>query len=542
MKKNSKYQLSFFEKKAENLFSKAGKNFWPVTLLFFCISVLLMVFYKPQIFSRPLEHDALFYLIKALEFNNGFWQPIHFQSEGWPLFLAGFLKIFNVENITEGMLWTRYISLVLMAACIFPFALIAKKILGKKNLITALIVFSLCTTFLHNAAFGNTESLFIFLCLFFVLFLIESREKTSKFLFATAIAALAWYVRPNGIFLLIPLIWIGYENFKSKKLNTRQLLTAILVFMIFVGPHIFLRVYYYGNVFDFGVNSKYWVDSPAQIWPENIKPMSLISFISESGFAEFFSRLIYGIITIFRQLIQIFGEFWSIFFLLGGVFFALIKKDKQVNILTITVLVFIVGFVPVWQVYGVPRHLFVLIPFVYLVALRMFVELIGSIKNKNLVMGIFLLWYTAINFPIITIMEFNKAPNKFERPVVRDEWIDWTLENVEGNIIIGHKKRVAIYLKQIENIGFPGELSETVNELNFKIYLPEYYLNMEEAWQQFPEKKIKYLFIEEESVLELPYLQEVYSEKWRSKFKLVKSYNGSADLYFPRMDIFEVRY
>lgn len=97
-------------------------------------------------------------------------------------------------------------------------------------------------------------------------------------------------------------------------------------------------------------------------------------------------------------------------------------------------------------------------------------------------------------------------------------------------------------MKYIEQNGLSGNFEETKRKVSINCFTPDYYETMKEGWEQFKRKEIKYVFVDEEIMIELPYLREIYSDKWKSKFILRKSYSGSDDWCFPKMDIFDVKY
>ncbi|HBS87638.1 MAG: hypothetical protein A2W91_15350 [Bacteroidetes bacterium GWF2_38_335] len=541
---NRKKNTEFFEKKAGALFEKAGRNYYATIFLAFVFMSLLMIFYKPQVFGRILDHDAFFYLIKAFEINDGNFTPLHFQSEGWSVILAFFLKIFSIQSFSDGMVFSRYLSVFIMALCLIPFALIVKKVLGKELLLPALVVFTICNTFVHNGASGNTESLFFFVFLYAVYFLIRSYDNPKFLYYAAAFGSLAYFIRPNGLFFLIIIILVFVDLYRKKKAGFKFLLISAGIFILVSLPHLYMRHAAWGSPFDYGVNSKYFAGSPSQIWAENIQPVSFLSWMSDHSIGEMVSKFItFGLFAIFKELFVLLGEFWFVLLLTGCLYYLIIKRESKLFPVIITVGIFIAGLIPVYQVYGVPRHLFMIIPVALIVGLKLFNDITEKQKYKNILMFLLISIIFIFNVPVITIYEFNKMPGKFEKPILKDEWVRWADENLEGNIAVGNKKQAMFIMLGIEKSGdVLYDIGKIRNAYHYKLFNPGYYENMSEGIRGFEKDSIRFLIVNEEMLLELPYLREAYGPEWKNSFKLIYTVNSMPDRMYPQVDIFEITY
>src|SRR3989338_1387884 len=129
------------ERNLEKIFTFFENHFLLTVFLFFLASLTLRLALTP--YHIVLRKDAYTYLIHALDIAKGNFSPKLLTSSGWPLFLAPFLKIFEnttfFSSIFDKMVIARIISNIIDASCIFPIALIGRKLLSKKALLVLLV-------------------------------------------------------------------------------------------------------------------------------------------------------------------------------------------------------------------------------------------------------------------------------------------------------------------------------------------------------------------------------------------------------------------
>jgi hypothetical protein len=71
-------------------------------------------------------------------------------------------------------------------------------------------------------------------------------------------------------------------------------------------------------------------------------------------------------------------------FFLGSIKYLIIERFSKLYVLFILILVFVAGFIPVFDVYGISRHLFVLLPFAFIISSKFLIDLTGASKGSNI--------------------------------------------------------------------------------------------------------------------------------------------------------------
>ena len=104
----------------------------------------------------------------------------------------------------------RTVSVFTGTLSIIPLAYIGKFVLDRAGLVVALVLFTFSAPLIELASSGMSESLFTLWILSSWYFSLRSSESQRYLLLSAFFAALAYWVRPNGIFLL-PVIFSAFS-------------------------------------------------------------------------------------------------------------------------------------------------------------------------------------------------------------------------------------------------------------------------------------------------------------------------------------------
>jgi len=499
--------LDSFELKLDKALNYFEKHFTLTLVVLFILSLAIRLILTP--YNLVLREDAYVYLLKSLEITKGNFVPILTHAIGWPLFMSPFFYLFGSTSIFQNMIYARIISDFVGALSIFPLAYIGKKLLDKRGLISLLILFAFSSHLIISSTSALTEPLFTFLLLTSVYFIIKARENQNYILVASLFGALAYYVRPNGILVLL-IILLSFFLLRKEipKFSYKYLIYIILVFFIVSAPFLYQRYTYFGSPFFYGENSKYFVDTYQQVWSNNIPVPSLMDYLSTHTFTDYFNKfVIHGFFKIIFDYVY-FGVISPLllFFFLYGIL--MYFNDKKFLPLIVVFFIWIVGFTPAWDIFGTPRHLYPTIPFILIFSTAAINDIFKNNKYRNILLSSFLIVF--ILFSLITpIGSWYKSS---QSPVYDGlEWGRWAAHNIKGKIaIIEGGDLIMMHLPDTKVSGV-GQLDLYAPKSNLSVVRPGYFENLSSAMEWFKEIGVTHLALDDININRRPYLKEIYS-------------------------------
>ncbi len=508
--------------------------------------VTSMTFSTP--FSEVLREDAYYYLLKGFEITQGNWIPMHSHPIGWSIVLAFFLKVFGIRSIFDGMILSRVLSILIMGLSIFPFSGLTNKLTDKKSSIVAVFAFALSPVLIRTGGWeysGYSEPLFILLVILTMYYLADSENKTRSIFIATIFAGFSNYVRPNGIFMLgvimLYLVWLLW--YKKVNLSRSFLLLVPLLFFLVSLPDLYMRYKIYGSAFDFGKNSQYFTDLHAQVSSKYTSNPSFVDYLRTHRIDDYFRKFIYhGLLKIVDRFYLLLGKVWLLLFFLGSIKYLILDRFSRFDLVFIFFFVFVAGLTPVFEVYGIPRHLYVMVPFTFIISSKFLIDLLSESHGNNILVLMFILLLIA-SIPLKLDLSVANGTN-ITTPKVRDRWATWAASNLHGNIAIIEGGDLIEMILTDPKIGSKNLLNLSAEQLGVATFRPGIYNNLEDAIQDFKKMQVGYLMLDTENIKRLSYLYGVYDPQWSKHFILIRSFRSkSADKWIIKdMDIFKVVY
>ncbi|MBI2486510.1 MAG: hypothetical protein HYW01_06060 [Deltaproteobacteria bacterium] len=542
MKKVNVFDVTnYINNKLENILSYLSSKYIWFTVLCFLFMVTIMAFATP--FGTVLREDAYVYLLKGFEITEGNWVPARSHSIGWSIFLAFFLKLFAIQSLFSGMILSRILSILVVGFSIFPFSGLANKLTDKRSAIIAVLAFALSPILIRTGSSqwsGYSEPIFILLVISTMYFLADSGNKPVNLVIATTLASLSYYVRPNGIFMLGVIVLYLLFLLWHRKINWAFLLLVPCLFFLLSLPHLYTRYEAFGSAFDFGKNSQYFVDSHAQASLKNVPTPSIANYLRTHSIGDYYRKFIYnGLFKIANQFYSILGQVWLLLFFLGSVKYLILDRFSKFYVLFILFFVFVAGLAPVFEIYGIPRHLYVLLPFVFIISSKFLIDLTGAGSRNNILVLSFVL-LLLYHSPLRSIM----SGINITTPKVQDEWAVWAADNLRGNIAIVEGNDLIKMNLIDKKIGNKNLLNLSAEQLGIYAFRPFSYNRLEVALQDFKKMKVSYLMLDTENIKRRRYLYEVYNTEWSRHFILVRSFkSGPKDKWeIKDMDIFKIAY
>jgi 4-amino-4-deoxy-L-arabinose transferase-like glycosyltransferase len=533
------------------------------TTIFFLFLISFLVRLTAVNWSSLLQKDAFVYLLQALDMVHGNFIPSASQSVGLSLWATPFFLIFGNDSIFHNMTVARVVSCLFGAAVIFPLYILAKELCEKRARTLVLIMFAFLSTLVLNAAEFLTEPLFSFFFLFSLYFSVRyikkksilslnqtppslplSRGGTEKptpafghpsgegniylsFLFA----GLAYYVRPNGFFLLAILLStyliVGWKNLRKMILPS---LIGIIIFFAVAAPFLIQRDLAFGSPFTYGENDKYWVEDYSQVWANNIPVPSLGDYLRGHDAKQIFDRFVFeGAVRVAFDLFRPKDLPLLAFFLLLGFGLNIFKKEFWP--LYISLAVFFAGLSLVYFVFNTSRHVFPLFPILLIFMAAGVYEVLKNHKYKELLLGLFIVCFIMLSATAL----YKAATPATTMPT----WAVWAAENVRGRIGVVEGGDFII-------MNLPDATTAGVNQKDLyapksglSVTRPGVFKDLPEAMKYFKKTGMTDI-IYDDHVGGRAYLREMLRPEYQGWFKEIYSNASSSDSW--KVKIYEIEW
>ncbi len=493
-------------------------------MILFFVSLVIRLAVAP--FGMVLREDAFIYLKKALEITAGNFTPPLSQPVGWSLFMAVFFKIWKSPNLLKNMVYARVLSIVVGSSLIFPIYAMAKKFLKRQEVILLLIFFVFSSQLILSAASAMTEPLFMLLFYLSIYFVYLSMDNQKYILVSAFFAGLAYYVRSNGIFILA-IIVISLFLMEKSKSRYRYIAYVFAIFLATSAPFLYQRYKLFGSPTFYGPNSKFFVDDYQKVWCNNVPIPSLFDYLRTHSIYQWFEKfIIHGFFElVFLDFIyHILTALLAFPFIYGIVRF--VKKREHLP-LVVTMMIWIIGLTPVWDLFDNPRHLYPLVPIVLIFTSIAIYDMFDRHKYCNLLKFLFLAIF--ISFSLISPIQEKVNPKD---GYIKDglPWAEWIAKNVKGKIaIIEGGDLVMMHLPDTV-VGGVGQYDLYAPESGLSTVRPGCFDDLFSAMKWFEKIGVTHIVVDDLFSFKRPYLKKLFLEKQPPSFLTEIYSNVHSDL------------
>ncbi|MCB9898552.1 MAG: hypothetical protein H6825_11150 [Planctomycetes bacterium] len=402
--------------------------------LFACLAVVCAPF------DVPLREDALSYIDQAFAQRAGDWTA-RAHPMGWPLLLAAVTSLLGIEGRAQAMPVARLLSILLMAGCMLPVASLARRAAGARA--ARLVVFAMLGSpaLLWLAGIAYADPLFLFLALTSVAWAAASDGRLRPLLGAVAVASLSYAVKANGLFVLLAIVaWAGIVRVRSGR-RLWPLVALPLVFVVVSLPHLVLRAETFGSPMSYGENSKYFVDSYAQVWDPSVPTPSLLDYLSSHTPAQWFDKFVRGgVLKVGFYFVRELSLLWTSLLGVGLLGWWRTRRGAEPPRLLLPAVVLVTllaGLVPVFHVFGDARYMVDTLPLVFVLGVSGTCALLDARARPPVVLALALLLATPTAWALARgDLRVQTDPREIGTPHVRDAWAAWTVRNVRPPVAI----------------------------------------------------------------------------------------------------------
>ena len=397
-------------------------------------------------FSIPVNSDNLSYVLNGIAHTDGdFMQPPH-RAIGWSIFLSFFFNFLNSENFLDYSNLAKILSIVVSTSTIFLIYSVARKFFDQRYSITASCLFAFLPHLNHNSTLALSEPIFILTILGSFYFLLH--EKSKFIIFSLMLVGFAYWIRQNGVLVLIIISITYLLTFRKSQNFLRNYGIGIIFFIIIISPMLIQKNDQYGDPFYsvyqdilFSKNYEAFI-TKAVSDADTRTETSASEFIKNEGILSFINNFIFGgIASSLSILFKL--SFPYLFILLPfGIIFSLRAFDQKRKYIKINWIFILTSFFFMCIVIAVvpeKRFLFFLLPPLILFSVIPIQRVIEyglstfsfSRKQKDIFLVIVLI--TVVILSGLSTLRYEKTDYTLESE--QSDFAGFALQNLHGNVL-----------------------------------------------------------------------------------------------------------
>ena len=509
------------------------------------------------------SEDTFGYVLRGMAHNNGDFTEHPRKTLGWSIFISPFFHTTDSNNFLDYLNIARVLGLMISLIAIVPMYLLSRKFFDAKYSICAVGLFAFEPHLNHVSGLGMTESLYILAIILSLYFILNKNSNYSYLSFLTI--GLLWWIRWNGIVMLLIASIIFFTNFKRTPKLFLKYFACLAICLIVVSPMLIERNDQYGSPLFFSQNQRVFLGEPVALVADNMVDVdySAFDYIDEHGFGKFIEKFAFtGIYNLFFTLFKM-SLPYLIFFLPFGIIFSLRAFDQEKKFIQsnwILILISLAVFVVYFAIYPEKRLIYHAYPFLIIfatISLHRLVEyglstfsfnekqkkicLVGIMCFVLILSGLYTLRYE-VQDPILNneeILFAETLENKFDGKILD---AGYTLKGL-------HYVHVTDPLDAFKNYKIsqdPGAYylfefnKENVNLMPTVLYAK----SLEDFIEVSYEYELNYISINKNGVSDIfyPYLNEIYENEAKFPY-LIKVFDTEREGFEKlKAKVFEINY
>lgn len=495
-------------------------------LIIFAVSLIFrLAFFEPEV---PIRQDANAYFWYAMDMNilKNFPHSEH-ANDGWPIFLSVFFGIFNFSNYHDYTILQRIVSIVISSLTIIPIYFLCRKFVDRTFAVVGTSLFAFEPHIIQNSLLGLTEPLYIFLAVSsLALFL----SKDQRLVYGSfAVTALATIVRAEGIIILVILLITFFINNRKEKKRIRGILLAVIIFSSVFVPMMIFKIQTSSGVTSSSLNPIIGFSYGSIEDPNN----SLVNL----------PNLLKGVETMVKRLGQSMIPYFA-FFVPFGIILLFKNKNKENNLIIISLLVYSLGMIRVFYAVGDLRLIFFLYPLFIILSLQTIRYVGENIEFKKIfligIMGSVLLlsWFFLYSN---TEYEYNKEVIQFASYMVKNVKVSNNFYPESGNIYAvwaSSNLKLPILSSDAKYTG--PDLLDYVKGTNY-VYLTQSANSVEEYIKLARDQNLSHLVIDDNEKRP-SYFKDIFYHEEKYPY-LIKEFDSAEEGYrYYNVKVFKIDY
>jgi len=267
------------------------------TWIIFCFILIATVslglkLYTVDFTVLPSE-DTFGYVLRGMAHNNGDFTEHPRKTLGWSIFISPFFHTTDSNNFLDYLNIARVLGLMISLITIVPMYLLSRKFFDAKYSICAVGLFAFEPHLNHVSGLGMTESLYILAIILSLYFMLNKNSNYSYLSFLTI--GLLWWIRWNGIVMLLIASIIFFTNFKRTPKLFLKYFACLAICLIVVSPMLIERNEQYDSPFFFSQSERVFTGEYTTIMADNMLDVeySAFDYIDDHGFGKFIEKFVF---------------------------------------------------------------------------------------------------------------------------------------------------------------------------------------------------------------------------------------------------------
>jgi len=471
---------------------------------------VLRIIFTPWEISFP-SPDSLIFFEESYNFSNGNFEQLNRRSL-WPAIISFVYIFLKFDNISEYVNTIQIISIFISSITIPIVYIFSKHFIKNKYALFASALFAINPHIISNSTFGLTESLFIFLSITSLYFLLKFNFK--EIILGLGFIGLAFDTRLNAIFL--PFIFSIILIFKVRPIKEilKILIVGLPILIVIVFPYYVIPNSNFSNQFaSFTEYDEFQISPHLYNFDKTIMKQIGISDLSSSN--NNLEKITTGDVywLAFLKAIVHLGK-TLLPFLIFMVPFGLYQISKKSNfkkkILWLTMILYFVISIPQYTISAELRNLLFLIPIFCVISAIFLESKIEKIRMNNLIL-ISILTVCIIS----SVLYLNEEKQDIELILEKESFGKFVAANYEGKMMGDLTQFVKYNLIQTEQI--PINYSDKIQIIN-PFFTITSYDNLEKFMNG---NDISYVIIDNSLDNRYPIFQNIFYEENFPKLKKV---------------------
>ena len=212
----------------------SNRNSIKILILLIFGGILMRLYFTP--FHIPISLDGIDYFGYAVAMSREGTFPTGYllTNFGWSSFVSIFFSFDQNTEMLTLMNIQRILSIIISVSTAIPIYYLMRNFFRKDISLLATTLFLFDPRIIENSILGITDSLFVFLVVLTVFFVFY--KKSSWIYISFSCAAIAAFVRYEGILLIVPIIISYVLKKKQHNLSKLKFVIGICLFLIIIIP------------------------------------------------------------------------------------------------------------------------------------------------------------------------------------------------------------------------------------------------------------------------------------------------------------------
>ena len=398
-------------------------------------------------FGTPPVLDVYAYALKALEISRGFWTPVRSHAIGWSFLLAPFVGLMPPMPMLTVLDLTRVVASAVDALAVIPFAVLARETLDRRAQLVALALFPFVGSSVQVAVGGFAEPLLSVLFISAIGGVLVGRRSRAALVGGAVAAGLASVVHPTGI--AIPIIAAGLAVATADR--GRRLAAAglvIVVALLVAAPAAAQRAHAFGNPMSYGFNNRFFVEQTADLASGRLAPPILSEFLAQHSIGGILVRLGRGASLELRDFIVHAVHVPAFPFVVYGSWLAV--RSTRLRPVALALAAFLLSWVPVYEVFGLGRHLAPAVPLGMILTAAGIVELTRHRRHAGAWALALVVIFAAGESAAVGIQRYRAVRSEWNAGL---EWGRWIASHVRGRLVLARGDQLVMMFLPDATVG-----------------------------------------------------------------------------------------